>query len=173
MVYAADAGEDNLIKFENNLPSEIEIDLINYSHGQIKSQLMYLCYWFQLVYNFYFRITCLLSDLFKVPPKLSFAKLKAKEPGTAAISKSEIHSWVATASVGDMSDDQQEQVWQRDRVLNDWPKSVEYAQNVLLNAKTKDRIIFLQDEILSLAKHGGSDIWIWICTFNDMEETQT
>ncbi|KDR69874.1 hypothetical protein GALMADRAFT_913484 [Galerina marginata CBS 339.88] len=74
------------------------------------------------------------------------------------MSKSEIQSWIATASTGDVSngngDHAQDQVWQRDRVLSDWPRSLEYAQNLLLNQKTKARVAFLQDEILSLAKHG-------------------
>ncbi|KAF9561868.1 ARM repeat-containing protein [Agrocybe pediades] len=52
-----------------------------------------------------------------------------------------------------MADDQQEQVWQRDRVLNNWPGSLEYAQNLLFTGRTKERVTFLQEEILSLAKH--------------------
>ncbi|KAG6873014.1 hypothetical protein C0995_003975 [Termitomyces sp. Mi166 len=43
--------------------------------------------------------------------------------------------------------------WQRDRVLDDWQRSLEYAEDVLLRAKTKERTRFLQDELLSLAKH--------------------
>lgn len=90
-------------------------------------------------------------------PKVTFAKLKAKEPATAAMSKSEIQSWLSSASTGtNENGDRDEQVWQRDRVLNDWPQSMEYAQKVLLTQKTKARIEFLQNEILSLAKHGGS-----------------
>ncbi|KAG6844943.1 hypothetical protein H0H87_002276 [Tephrocybe sp. NHM501043] len=46
--------------------------------------------------------------------------------------------------------------WQRDQVLNDWEKSLEYAQNILLGAKAKERTLFLQDELLSLAKHAGT-----------------
>ncbi|KAG6864935.1 hypothetical protein C0991_006286 [Blastosporella zonata] len=42
-------------------------------------------------------------------------------------------------------------LWQRDRVLNDWERSVEHAQDILLGARVKERIIFLQDELLSLA----------------------
>ena len=70
------------------------------------------------------------------------------------MSTSEIQSWISSSTnAGEESGDGQ--VWQRDRVLNDWPRSLEYAQNFLLNGKTKARIQFLQDEILSLAKHGG------------------
>ncbi|KAG6896538.1 hypothetical protein C0992_007574 [Termitomyces sp. T32_za158] len=43
--------------------------------------------------------------------------------------------------------------WQRDRVLDDWQRSLEYAQDILLGGKAKDRALFLQDELLSLAKH--------------------
>ena len=84
----------------------------------------------------------------------TFAKLKAKEPVTAAMSASEIQSWISS-STNEGDDNGDQRVWQRDRVLNDWPRSLEYAQTFLLNGKTKRRILFLQDEILSLAKHGG------------------
>jgi len=73
------------------------------------------------------------------------------------MSKSEIQSWISTASTGDTSNgNEDQQLWQRDRVLADWPRSLEYAQNVLCKEKTKVRTEFLHDEILSLAKHGGS-----------------
>ncbi|KAF5374683.1 hypothetical protein D9615_008940 [Tricholomella constricta] len=48
--------------------------------------------------------------------------------------------------------------WQRDRVLNDWQQSLEYAQNLLLDAKAKTRAQFLQDELLSLAKHADLNL---------------
>lgn len=90
----------------------------------------------------------------KVPATTTFAKLKAKEPVTAAMSAFEIQSWISSSTnEGEENGDQR--VWQRDQVLNDWPRSLEYAQTFLLNGKTKSRILFLQDEILSLAKHGG------------------
>ena len=89
-----------------------------------------------------------------MPATATFAKLKAKEPVTAAMSASEIQSWISSSTnEGEETGDQR--VWQRDRVLNDWPRSLEYAQNLLLNGKTRSRIQFLQDEILSLAKLGG------------------
>jgi hypothetical protein len=72
------------------------------------------------------------------------------------MSKSEIQSWLSSASMsddGEFSGDRPS--WQRDRVLNDWQNSMEYAQNVLLRDKAKARVQFLQDELLSLAKHGG------------------
>ena len=89
-----------------------------------------------------------------MPATATFAKLKAKEPATAAMSTSEIQSWISS-STNEGQDDGDRQVWQRDRVLHDWPRSLEYAQTFLLNEKTKSRIRFLQEEILSLAKHGG------------------
>ena len=89
-----------------------------------------------------------------MPATTTFAKLKAKEPVTAAMSSFEIQSWISSSTnEGEENGDQR--VWQRDKVLNDWPRSLEYARNFLLNGKTKSRIQFLQDEILSLAKHGG------------------
>ncbi|KAG5642517.1 hypothetical protein DXG03_002618 [Asterophora parasitica] len=48
--------------------------------------------------------------------------------------------------------------WQRDRVLNDWQQSLEYAQGVLLGAKSKTRAQFLEDELLSLAKHADLNL---------------
>lgn len=68
------------------------------------------------------------------------------------MSKSEIQSWISSATIGE----EEEPVWQRDRVLVDWQASLEYAQTLLLNERTKTRIAFLRDEILSLAKHGGA-----------------
>jgi len=57
---------------------------------------------------------------------------------------------------GDSSDEGP--TWQKDRVLGDWESSMEYAQHVLVGGKTKLRILFLQDELLSLAKHAGRSI---------------
>ena len=71
------------------------------------------------------------------------------------MSASEIQTWISS-STNEGEENVDQQVWQRDGVLNDWPRSLEYAQSFLLNGKTKSRIQFLQDEILSLAKHGGS-----------------
>jgi hypothetical protein len=45
--------------------------------------------------------------------------------------------------------------WQRDNVLNDWSRSIEFAQGRLLTSKTRIRVQFLQEELLSLARHGG------------------
>ncbi|KAF9479098.1 ARM repeat-containing protein [Pholiota conissans] len=73
------------------------------------------------------------------------------------MSKSEIQSWLSTTGGGESSNgssEDQEQGWQRERVLSDWPRSVEYAQKILMKEKTKDRVSFLRDELLSLAKHG-------------------
>ncbi|KAH9485783.1 eIF-2-alpha kinase activator gcn1 [Psilocybe cubensis] len=70
------------------------------------------------------------------------------------MSKAEIQSWISSATTSSTGNgEDQEQVWQRDQVLNDWSRSLEYAQNYLLNEKTKARTVFLRDEILSLAKH--------------------
>lgn len=74
------------------------------------------------------------------------------------MSKSEIQSWIATSNPSDenTNEDSQEGVsWQRDTVLRDWSKALEFAQGKLLTSKTKVRIQFLQDELLSLAQHGG------------------
>ena len=93
------------------------------------------------------------ASLFKVPPKATFSKLKAEEPVTARMSKSDIQSWISSSNVDDGL--QQENVWQRDRVPTDWPVAMEHAQMVLLNGKTKARIEFLRNDISWLAKHAG------------------
>lgn len=41
-------------------------------------------------------------------------------------------------------------------MLNDWEKSLEYAQDTLLRRQTKLRVQFLREELLSLAKHAGT-----------------
>ena len=98
--------------------------------------------------------------LLKVPSKALFAKLKAKEPEPAAMSKSEIQSWLnSTASPSSPGEESDEGLgWKRDRVLCDWEKSLEYAQDKLLRGKTKLRVEFLREELLSLAKHAGG--WV-------------
>ncbi|KAF8911690.1 armadillo-type protein [Gymnopilus junonius] len=78
------------------------------------------------------------------------------------MSKSEIQSWIASASTGESSsfngtangEEGEQETWQRDSVLADWPKSLEFAQHLLLTQKTKKRVAFLNEELLSLAKHG-------------------
>lgn len=63
-------------------------------------------------------------------------------------------------STGDIADE--EFVWQRDNVLNDWARAIEYAHGRLITSKTKVRIEFLREEVMSLAKHGGEScrsIW--------------
>jgi len=113
-----------------------------------------------LVLTDYIRLIFFFFTVFKVPPKATFAKLKAKEPASGPMSKFEIQSWISTASTGDTPNgNRDQQIWQRDRVLADWPRSLEYAQNVLLNGKTKFRIEFLRVEILSLTQHGGSNFF--------------
>ena len=74
------------------------------------------------------------------------------------MSTSEIQSWIATASMGEPSGSDEGHVWQRERVLADWTWALEHAQNVLLHEKSKERIRFLKDELLSLARHGGTCI---------------
>lgn len=72
------------------------------------------------------------------------------------MSKSEIQSWLSSASSSDENGEPPSVLsWQRDRVLNEWPQALEFAQNRLLASKTKVRVQFLQEELLSLAKHGG------------------
>jgi hypothetical protein len=97
----------------------------------------------------------------KLSRKATLSKLKAKEKNVPAPTRrSDIQSWVTSAATtmngGDSSDEGP--TWQKDRVLDDWESSMEYAQHVLVGGKTKLRISFLQDELLSLAKHAGRSI---------------
>ena len=69
---------------------------------------------------------------------------------------SEIQSWLSSAAALDDIEPRTDRIIaQRDRVLNDWQKSMELAHDALMGEKTKSRIQFLQAEILPLAKHGG------------------
>ena len=72
------------------------------------------------------------------------------------MSKSEIQSWLSSATVvDDIEPHTDRPSWRRDRVLNDWQKSMEFAHDALMSKTTKSRVQFLQTEILPLAKHGG------------------
>jgi hypothetical protein len=44
---------------------------------------------------------------------------------------------------------------------------MEYAQNVLLRDKTKVRVQFLQDELSTLAKHGGTCIPVFSSSYRE------
>ncbi|KAF9012742.1 armadillo-type protein [Cyathus striatus] len=73
------------------------------------------------------------------------------------MSKTEIQSWISSTRTGENGDadaSSGESVWQRDRVLSDWPNSMDYAQKTLLVSQTRIRVQFLRDELFSLAKHG-------------------
>lgn len=74
------------------------------------------------------------------------------------MSKSEIQSWLSTATTSDDKPD--DGSWPRDRVFSEWSKSLQLAQNKLLTSKTTDRIQFLEEELLSLAKHGGESTFV-------------
>jgi hypothetical protein len=72
------------------------------------------------------------------------------------MSKSEIQSWIASSNTSnEATNGDSGASWQRDNVFSDWPRSMQYAQERLLTSKTRIRIRFLQEELLSLARHGG------------------
>ena len=91
-------------------------------------------------------------------PRSIFAKLASRDgPGT--MSSSEIQSWIASSNTsnninGGSGDSF---TWQRDNVFHDWPRSIDFAQGMLLTSKTRVRVQFLQEELLSLARHGGEE----------------
>jgi len=100
--------------------------------------------------------SCLIDYIFTLP-RNTIAKLASRD-GPGVMSNSEIQSWIASsdtsneATNGDTGDGLS---WQRDNVLSDWPRSMQYAHGRLLTSKTRVRIQFLQEELLSLASHGG------------------
>ncbi|KAG6810659.1 hypothetical protein H0H92_010871 [Tricholoma furcatifolium] len=89
------------------------------------------------------------------PLTATFAKLKSKEKSSGHLGSPDIESWISSTIMDDPDAPTNEFSWQRDRVLNNWENSLEYAQNILLGAKTKERAQFIEDELLSLAKHAG------------------
>ncbi len=74
------------------------------------------------------------------------------------MSKSDIQSWLSSASTERDESESASLSWQRDRVLEDWSPSMEYAQHRLLESKTSSRVRFLQEELLPLARHAGTCI---------------
>ncbi|KAK7051190.1 translational activator of GCN4 [Paramarasmius palmivorus] len=74
------------------------------------------------------------------------------------MTKSDIHSWLSLTGAGDEDGDGEGHVWQRDRILEDWPRALEFARNVLLESRTSIRTRFLHDELLHLAKHGDLNL---------------
>ncbi|RDB20660.1 eIF-2-alpha kinase activator gcn1 [Hypsizygus marmoreus] len=74
------------------------------------------------------------------------------------MSKSEIQSWLSSATTDEMESPANGSSWQRDQVLNDWEWSIEYAQDVLLCGGTKSRVQFLQEELLSLVTHADLNL---------------
>ena len=55
-----------------------------------------------------------------------------------------------------MEDDAPGFVWQRERILDDWSKSLEYAQMTLMASKTSIRTRFILDDLLPFVKHKGT-----------------
>lgn len=49
-----------------------------------------------------------------------------------------------------------ENVWAKERVLQDWNASVEHARTKLLVEKVKGRIAFLQEDILGIVRSVGA-----------------
>lgn len=101
------------------------------------------------------------ASFIKVPPKATFARLKAREKSPGVMGKSDIQSWLASTSTaagdedhtnGDASNGGQ---WKREYVVTDWSKALEVARSRLLTSSTKLRTQFLREELLVLAKHGG------------------
>ncbi|KAJ3720708.1 hypothetical protein C8R42DRAFT_722394 [Lentinula raphanica] len=75
---------------------------------------------------------------------------------TGPMSKTDIQSWISSAGkFDDDSNGASGLSWQRDRVMKDWSSSMMAAQSILLESRTSARILFLHNELLPLAKHGG------------------
>jgi hypothetical protein len=99
--------------------------------------------------------SCSTDYIFKLP-RSTLTKLASRD-GPGLMSNSEIQSWIASNTSNNMTngDSGDGFSWQRDNVLNDWSRSIEFAQGRLLTSKTRIRVQFLQEELLSLARHGG------------------
>lgn len=74
------------------------------------------------------------------------------------MSQTDIQSWLSSAATVDENGFAGPS-WQRDRVLQEWSQALEFAQNKLLESKTSSRVQFLREELLSLAKHGGTSVF--------------
>ncbi|KIY43656.1 translational activator GCN1 [Fistulina hepatica ATCC 64428] len=68
------------------------------------------------------------------------------------MSKADIQSWISSTHAGHGGDGGSALVWRRDRVLQEWSKSLEVACNQLMSSSTKSRVYFLQNELLPLAR---------------------
>ena len=74
-----------------------------------------------------------------------------------AMGRSEIESWIAsTASASGDDEDSSASGWRRENILKDWPGAMRAAQTMLFSSSTKARVQFLREELLVLAKHGGT-----------------
>jgi len=92
--------------------------------------------------------------------KQTFAKLRKQEAkfGSAVSPTSfDIVSWAAQSTAATMAENDdvfgKDSPWTKERVLEDWDVSLEYARNKLIE-KIKGRIAFLE-EILSIVKSVG------------------
>jgi len=82
--------------------------------------------------------------------------LNLRKVVTEAMGDSEIQSWISSARASDENADSCDVfAWRTESIFRDWPLAMTYAQKRLLTSKTKPRIQFLREELLSLAKHGG------------------
>ncbi|THU98405.1 ARM repeat-containing protein [Dendrothele bispora CBS 962.96] len=68
------------------------------------------------------------------------------------MSKSDIHSWISSSAQGSDENGPAESPWRRENVLQNWTKSLEFAQAVLMESRTSVRVAFLREELLPLAK---------------------
>lgn len=93
--------------------------------------------------------------------KQTFAKLRkqeAKVGSAVSLTSFDIASWAAQSTAATMAENdhvfEKDDPWTKERVLEDWDVSLEYARNKLLIEKVKGRIAFLE-EILSIVKSVG------------------
>jgi hypothetical protein len=92
--------------------------------------------------------------------KLKKQEIKAGSAG-ASLTSFDITSWVAQSNTAANMDESEEvygvdNVWTRERVLQDWNRSVEHARTKLLVEKVKGRVAFLQEDILSVVRSVGA-----------------
>lgn len=95
-----------------------------------------------------------------VPPIKTLAKLKAKEAKKSSSGRPDIASWINSAAASEVSEDMEdasgEFVWHRERVVDEWPQAMQFAHAKLMIGRTSERVLFLQEELLPLAKSNGA-----------------
>lgn len=95
-----------------------------------------------------------------MPPIKTLAKLKAKEAKNSSSGRPDIASWINSAAASEASEDMEDAsggfVWHSERIVDEWPQAMQFARTKLMNGRTSERVLFIQEELLPLAKSDGA-----------------